>query len=91
MLVVDLHTIKSVSVLHTIKFSFKFTTQKFRYAYHAGTVVPSILKRYMYYVNRRMDNALGAYDPRKVKDYLNSKGVECWIDTERVGKVEWVM
>ena len=41
----------------------------------------------MYFVNRRMDNALGAYDPRKVKDYLNSKGVECWIDTERVGKV----
>ena len=36
---------------------------------------------------RKVEGALGAYDPRKLKKTLESRGVECWIDVEQAGQV----
>ena len=36
---------------------------------------------------RLNENALGATDPREVKDYLAEKGIDCWLDIEQSGKV----
>lgn len=37
--------------------------------------------------SREVEGALGwqGGDPREVKNFLDSKGVRCWIDIERVG------
>ncbi|XP_021339283.1 uncharacterized protein LOC110440494 isoform X2 [Mizuhopecten yessoensis] len=35
--------------------------------------------------SRKKEGALGYGDPRKVKNYLESKGIPCWLDIERVG------
>ena len=36
---------------------------------------------------RSTPGAVGWGDPRQVKEYLEEKGVPCWMDTEQVGKV----
>ncbi|XP_069118078.1 uncharacterized protein [Argopecten irradians] len=35
--------------------------------------------------SRRKEGALGWGDPRKIKTFLESKGIPCWLDIERVG------
>ncbi|RUS90000.1 hypothetical protein EGW08_002267, partial [Elysia chlorotica] len=35
--------------------------------------------------SRSSEGAVGYGDPRDIKDFLESKGVKCWIDVERVG------
>ncbi|XP_033763307.1 uncharacterized protein LOC117344606 [Pecten maximus] len=35
--------------------------------------------------SRKKEGALGWGDPRKVKNFLESKGISCWLDIERVG------
>ncbi|KAL5004316.1 hypothetical protein ScPMuIL_017772 [Solemya velum] len=34
---------------------------------------------------RHVPAALGPGDPRQIKEYLEQRGIECWIDVERVG------
>lgn len=36
---------------------------------------------------RAIEGAVGYGDPRDIKDFLESKGIACWIDVERVGVV----
>lgn len=31
--------------------------------------------------------ALGYADPRKIKEFLEKKGLSCWLDIEQMGKV----
>ncbi|XP_025077380.1 uncharacterized protein LOC112554025 isoform X3 [Pomacea canaliculata] len=35
--------------------------------------------------SRAIEGAIGYGDPRDIKDFLESKGIACWIDVERVG------
>ncbi|KAK7503510.1 hypothetical protein BaRGS_00005049 [Batillaria attramentaria] len=35
--------------------------------------------------SRTVEGAVGYGDPRDIKDYLETKGIKCWIDVERVG------
>ncbi|XP_060069823.1 uncharacterized protein LOC132549872, partial [Ylistrum balloti] len=35
--------------------------------------------------SRKKEGALGWGDPRKIKNFLESKGISCWLDIERVG------
>ena len=37
--------------------------------------------------SRHIEGALGAGDPRKIKEVLESKGIPCWLDIEQVGQV----
>ena len=39
--------------------------------------------------SRTVEGAAGYGDPRDIKDYLEGKGIHCWIDIERVGVVSW--
>lgn len=34
-----------------------------------------------------VDGAIGWGDPRKIKEFLQSKGINCWIDVEQMGQV----
>ena len=36
---------------------------------------------------RTRDEALGFGDPRQIKQYMEEKGIRCWIDIEQIGKV----
>lgn len=38
---------------------------------------------------RAIEGAVGYGDPRDIKDFVESKGIACWIDVERVGVVCW--
>ena len=48
---------------------------------------------YIFYSRRACENGaidspvLGSGDPRDVKEYLDSKGIKCWMDIEQAGKV----
>lgn len=33
------------------------------------------------------EGAMGWGDPRKIKEFLESKGIKCWLDIEQMGQV----
>ena len=39
---------------------------------------------------KEIKGALGWADPRKFKEHIENKGIQCWMDVDRVGQVNHV-
>ena len=50
-------------------------------------MISAKLCAYIFFI-RKIDGALGYGDPRAIKEHLSDNGIKCWIDVERVGKVD---